>query len=84
MRPLQTTSGGSLLDTAAAYLESGRSLEGAARRLFVHTNTVRYRLGRIAELTGYDITDTHEADTVHLAIRYARLRPPAAAPVARS
>lgn len=84
VRPLQTTSGGSLLDTAAAYLESGRSLEGAARRLFVHTNTVRYRLGRIAELTGYDITDTHEADTVHLAIRYARLRPPAAAPVARS
>ncbi len=72
-RPLEHSAAGHLLDTAAAYLEGGRSLEATARRLFVHANTVRYRLGRIAHLTGYDLTDPHEADTVHLAIRYARL-----------
>jgi len=73
IRPLTPVGGGELLRTATAYLEGGRSFEAAARTLFVHPNTVRYRLGRIAELTGYDLGDPHEADTVHLAIRLARL-----------
>ena len=41
-----------LLLTLWSYLDNGRSLEATARELFVHPNTVRYRLGRIAELTG--------------------------------
>jgi hypothetical protein len=45
--------GPSLLDTVTAYLEQGSSLEATARMLFVHPNTVRYRLRRVAELTGY-------------------------------
>ena len=36
------------------YLEQGFSLEAAARMLFVHPNTVRYRLRRVSELTGLD------------------------------
>lgn len=72
-RPLEHSAAAHLLDTAATYLESGRSLEATARRLFVHTNTVRYRLGRITDITGYDLADPHDADTVHLAIRYLRL-----------
>ena len=44
-----------LLATATTYLETGGSLEATARALFVHPNTVRYRLGRIGELTGYDL-----------------------------
>ena len=43
-----------------AYLESGGSLEATARALFIHPNTVRYRLGRISDLTGYDL-DAHRA-----------------------
>ena len=35
-----------------AYLEQGLSLEATARLLFVHPNTVRYRLRRMGELTG--------------------------------
>lgn len=73
IRPLDQVSGGDLLQTATAYLEAGRSFEATTRALFVHTNTVRYRLGRIADLTGYDLTDPHDGDTVHLAIRLARL-----------
>ena len=34
------------------YLEQGSSLEATARLLFVHPNTVRYRLRRATELTG--------------------------------
>jgi PucR C-terminal helix-turn-helix domain/GGDEF-like domain len=44
--------GTALLDTVMTYLEQGNSLEATARLLFVHPNTVRYRLRRVAELTG--------------------------------
>ena len=45
--------GHALLDTLTTYLEQGSSLEATARLLFVHPNTVRYRLRRVAELTEY-------------------------------
>ena len=35
---------GALVETLTAYFAAGASLEGAARTLFVHANTVRYRL----------------------------------------
>ena len=52
--------GSPLGDTARTYLRTG-SLEGTARELFVHANTVRYRLGRILDATDLDLTDTHDA-----------------------
>src|SRR5258708_2414332 len=42
--------GSALLDTVMTYLEQGNSLEATARLLFVHPNTVRYRLPRGREL----------------------------------
>jgi hypothetical protein len=71
--PLSTTSGGALLQTASVYLEGGGGLEGTARILFVHPNTVRYRLGKVADLTGYDLTDAHDAHTVRVALALGRL-----------
>jgi DNA-binding PucR family transcriptional regulator len=71
--PLGSAGGGSLLETAAAYLEGGGGLEGTARLLFIHPNTVRYRLGRIADLTGYTLTDPHDGHTVRLALALGRL-----------
>lgn len=50
-----------LLDTLWAYLDNGRSLEATARELFVHANTVRYRLKRISEIIGWDATGPREA-----------------------
>ena len=44
--------------------------------LFVHPNTVRYRLGKIADLTGYQLTDPHDAHTVRIALALGRLEPP--------
>jgi DNA-binding PucR family transcriptional regulator len=71
-RPLQAE-GGVLLETAARYLETGRSIEGTARTIFVHPNTVRYRLRRIAAVTGWDPTDPRDALVLQLAIAAGRL-----------
>ena len=45
---------GALVETLTAWLDCGSSIEGAARALFVHPNTVRYRLRQVADLTGLD------------------------------
>ena len=65
-----------LLATATEFLEQGRSLEATARALYVHPNTVRYRLGRIATLVGYDLTVPREALAVQVALAVGRLAEP--------
>jgi hypothetical protein len=57
-----------LLETIACYLETGRSLEATARELFVHPNTVRYRLKKVAEIVGLDATGPREALIMHAAL----------------
>jgi hypothetical protein len=69
-RPLQGTP---LLDTLATYLEQGTSLEATARLLFVHPNTVRYRLKKITELTGYLPTEGRSAFTLQVGLILGRL-----------
>lgn len=58
--PLQGHSA-DLVATLWAYLDNGRSLEATARELFVHPNTVRYRLKRVSEVIGWDATGPREA-----------------------
>ncbi len=62
-----------LVDTASAYLEQAGSLEGTARTLFVHVNTVRHRLRRIEHLTGRSPTDPRDALALRLALIWGRL-----------
>jgi len=62
-----------VLETVAAYLERAGSLEATARELTVHTNTVRYRLRRAAEITGLSPTNAREAFSLRLGITLARL-----------
>ena len=50
-----------LLTTLWCYLDNGRSLEATARELFVHPNTVRYRLKRVSDVIGWDATGAREA-----------------------
>ncbi|MGF2947933.1 PucR family transcriptional regulator [Microbacterium alcoholitolerans] len=59
-RPLQAHSP-DLVTTLWSYLDNGRSLEATARELFVHPNTVRYRLKRVTEVIGWDATGPREA-----------------------
>lgn len=65
--------GSALVDTLTTYLEQGSSLEATARMLFVHPNTVRYRLRRVTELTGYAPSDGRDAFALWNAIVVGRL-----------
>jgi hypothetical protein len=65
--------GPALLDTVTTYLEQGSSLEATARLLFVHPNTVRYRLRRVSELTGLIPSDGRDAFALWLAVVFGRL-----------
>ncbi|MER7200737.1 MULTISPECIES: helix-turn-helix domain-containing protein [unclassified Streptomyces] len=47
-------------ETLAAYLDAFGDTAAASRELNVHANTLRYRLGRIRELTGLDLGDPYE------------------------
>jgi DNA-binding PucR family transcriptional regulator len=65
-----------LLDTVAAFLETGGSIEATGRLLFVHPNTVRYRLRRITELIELSPLDSRHAYTLRLALTLGRLISP--------
>jgi DNA-binding PucR family transcriptional regulator len=71
-RPL-LESGSPLAETLGAYLEQTASLEATARLLFVHPNTIRYRLRRVAEITGYAPSDPRGAFTLRMALMLGRL-----------
>jgi len=62
-----------LLTTIEAYLAAGGALEPTARSLFVHPNTVRYRLHRIADLTGRDPWDPRDLLVLQTAVILGRL-----------
>jgi DNA-binding PucR family transcriptional regulator len=64
-----------VIDTLAAYLENGSSVEAAARALYVHPNTVRYRLRRVVQLSGLTPTSPRDAYTLRLALTLGRLFP---------
>ena len=66
--------GGDLLRTAAAFLDGGSSVEGAGRALFLHPNTVRYRLRKIVDTIGHDLTAPRDAQVVRLALVLGRTR----------
>ena len=57
-----------LLGTLRSYLDCGRSLEQTAKILFVHANTVRYRLKRIYEEISADPTDARTAFVLQVAL----------------
>ncbi|MEU6264630.1 PucR family transcriptional regulator [Saccharopolyspora shandongensis] len=50
-------SAGLIRETLLAYLEYGLRLEATAQRLFVHKNTVRYRLAKAEELLGHPLSE---------------------------
>lgn len=71
-RPLREA-GAALLETVTAYAETGGMLEGTARLLFVHPNTVRYRLRRVADVCGRTPTDPRDLLTLQIALALGHL-----------
>lgn len=72
--------GGELLETLDAFFAAGGVLESAARALFVHPNTVRYRLRRISDVTGFSPLTPRDAFALRVALTIGRLDPAAPAP----
>ncbi|MBA2697101.1 MAG: helix-turn-helix domain-containing protein [Actinobacteria bacterium] len=65
--------GSALLETATAFLDGGGGLEATGRLLFVHPNTVRYRLRRIEETVHLDLTDPRDAWVARVALALGRV-----------
>jgi DNA-binding PucR family transcriptional regulator len=75
MGPL-ADAGPTLVETLDAFLDSGGAIEACARKLFVHPNTVRYRLKRITDFTGRDPTQPRDAYVLRVAATVGQLNYP--------
>lgn len=58
-----------LLETLNAYLAEDLNLGRAAKRLYCHPKTVRYRLDRARDLTGRDLASQRDCFDIQLALR---------------
>ncbi|KJY63757.1 PucR family transcriptional regulator [Bifidobacterium polysaccharolyticum] len=65
---------GPLPTTLLTFLRSGNSLEVTAKKLGIHPNTVRYRLRRCVEVTGWDAMDPRESFVLQAALIIGRIR----------
>lgn len=63
-----------LIETVQAFLAGRLSIKACAEALFLHPNTVAYRLRRIQELTGLDPRDPRALLRMELAVRAHALR----------
>jgi DNA-binding PucR family transcriptional regulator len=79
MGPL-ADAGPTLVETLDAFLDSGGAIEACARKLFVHPNTVRYRLKRITDFTGRDPTQPRDAYVLRVAATVGQLNYPTSPP----
>lgn len=61
--------GGELIRSLEAFIECNGQWEAAARRLYCHRHTLRYRVRRIEELTGRDLGSARDRIEFWLALR---------------
>jgi hypothetical protein len=62
------------LNTVRVWLAEAGSTSAAAAQLHVHRNTVRYRLRRLEQLTGRDLTRPVDLGEIHIALESVRIR----------
>ena len=65
-----------LVMTLSDYLECGGNYDESAAALHIHRSTLRYRLARIAELTGHDLRKVDTRFNLHAATRAWRFLNP--------
>jgi purine catabolism regulator len=65
--------GDELLRSLEAYIEQNGQWERAARELYCHRHTLRYRIRRVEELTGRDLGSAHARIELWLALRAREL-----------
>jgi purine catabolism regulator len=65
---------GSLMQTLSAYFSNHGNISKTAESLFVHRNTLLYRMDRIQELTGQDLNNSDMRLALHLSLKLWQLR----------
>ena len=70
--------GGELMRSLEAFIEANGQWEAAARKLYCHRHTLRYRIRRIEELTGRDLSSARDRIEFWLALRGSELVDPQA------
>jgi len=76
LAPIESTDGGyggELLRSLEAFIEQNGQWERAARELYCHRHTLRYRIRRVEELTGRDLSRAHDRIELWLALRAREL-----------
>jgi sugar diacid utilization regulator len=58
-----------LVHTLTEYLDSGGNYDRTAEALTIHRSTLRYRLGRIRDVSGRDLADPECRLNLHIAVR---------------
>ncbi|KUI38271.1 hypothetical protein AU194_27055 [Mycobacterium sp. GA-2829] len=58
-----------LVHTLSQYLENGGNYEETAKALYIHRSTLRYRLARIGQVSGYDLRNVDTRFNLHAATR---------------
>jgi purine catabolism regulator len=61
--------GGELMRSLEAFIEENGQWERAAKRLYCHRHTLRYRIRRVEELTGRDLSSARDRIEFWLALR---------------
>ena len=65
--------GGDLLETLEAFFDRLGNLSQTAEKLFIHRNSLLYRMERISQLTGLDLNNPDTRLTVHLALKVRKM-----------
>ncbi|MFQ9679345.1 MAG: PucR family transcriptional regulator [Ruthenibacterium lactatiformans] len=58
--------------TSEAYFAAEGSIQAAADALYIHKNTLQYRLKRLEELTGCDVRRPSQAPVFYMAVLFSR------------
>lgn len=58
-----------LLETLIAYYNNNKHIKDTAKNLYVHTNTIHYRLKRIEEILKIDLEDYHQEFQLQICIK---------------
>lgn len=67
-----SSAGHHIVETLSTFLDCGGSIEKTARRLHLHTNTVRYRLRQVVDESGYDPRSPRDAVVLRTALALGR------------
>jgi DNA-binding PucR family transcriptional regulator len=62
-----------LVRTVEAYLDNDGNVAATAKQLFTHRHTVRYRLERVRELCGHDVSATEGREKLGLGLKAMRV-----------